>query len=135
MNNENEHERVGFNRPEPDPPTNSEHNAVWDLFFENFSPTMRVTFDIRNRDRAGAAKYGTRLRIHNQRNPKVDLYQELLDAIAYASQDYFEHPLPRPPHLYARIKRLVAEAEEVEAELFFAKQVAEAAAERPKVRS
>jgi len=38
----------------------------------------------------GKAKYGTYLRASNGRNPLVDLYQEILDAIMYAEQCYYE---------------------------------------------
>lgn len=42
--------------------------------------------DIRERAEMGKANYGTYLKTHNGREALVDLYQELLDAIAYATQ-------------------------------------------------
>lgn len=68
-----------FNAPEP-APTKNENPAVWDL----------VIADIVKRDETGAEKYGTRLQPHNGRDPLVDLYQELLDAVVYLRQALFE---------------------------------------------
>ena len=72
-------ERTGANAPEP-PPTPSKHPAVWDL----------VLRDIAERDKAGAAKYGTRLQPHNGRRPLVDAYQEALDLVVYLRQEIYE---------------------------------------------
>jgi hypothetical protein len=38
------------------------------------------------RDHAGRQKYGMPLQAHNGRDPLVDLYQELLDAVVYLRQ-------------------------------------------------
>lgn len=67
-------ERTGNNKPEPAPDTMSIEPAVWDLFFTEFIPNVRVMRDIKERDAAGKAKYGVRLRLRNGRNAKVDLY-------------------------------------------------------------
>lgn len=83
--------RQGRNKPEPNPEFSSAQ-ASWDFFFERFQPFMKgfpeMSRDIRDRDHHGEEKYGTRLRPFNGRNPEVDLYQELLDAIVYATQAY-----------------------------------------------
>ena len=65
--------------PEPDPVPN-DGPAVWDL----------VLADIQERDALGRQRYGTPLRPHNGRKPLRDLYQELLDAVAYTRQELFE---------------------------------------------
>lgn len=123
-------ERTGANTPEPMPPTDSREPAVWDLFFASFIVNADVERDIRERDKAGETKYGTRLRLRNGRNAKVDLYQELLDAVVYATQSYFEQPPPRDPHARSRIDRLIVEAELVRAELRFEESVRASAAGR-----
>ena len=67
------------NTPEPNP----EHNdlpAVWDLVVE----------DIKERDRIGTKKYGTRLQPFNGRNALHDAYQEALDLVVYLRQLIFE---------------------------------------------
>lgn len=65
---------------EQSPPIPNARPAVWDL----------VLADMRDRDAAGRAKYGTPLQPHNGRDPLVDLYQELLDAVVYARQEIQE---------------------------------------------
>ena len=72
-------DRTGANAPEP-PPRPSKHPAVWDL----------VLRDIEERDKAGAAKYGTRLQPHNGRRPLVDAYQDALDLVVYLRQEIYE---------------------------------------------
>ena len=47
--------------------------------------------DLFERSVVGTAKYGTPLRIRNGRNPEVDLYQELCDAIMYSAQCRLEY--------------------------------------------
>lgn len=42
--------------------------------------------DLFERSEMGTKKYGTPLRVHNGRDPLVDLYQELQDAIMYSAQ-------------------------------------------------
>lgn len=65
--------------PESDPVPN-DRPAVWDL----------VLADMRDRDALGRQRYGTPLQPHNGRKPLRDLYQELLDAVAYTRQELFE---------------------------------------------
>ena len=82
--------RTGANTPQPEPQT-SEHPACWDIFFETFEEVdADMARDIRERDKAGTAKYGTRLYPFNGRTALVDLYQELLDALVYAVQHMYE---------------------------------------------
>lgn len=73
MNKEN------INAKQP-PPSPSSDPAVWDL----------VEADMRERDRIGAQKYGTRLQPHNGRDALVDAYQEALDLVVYLRQAIFE---------------------------------------------
>jgi hypothetical protein len=61
-------------------PTSNTHPAVWDL----------VVADMKDRDKLGEQKYGVRLQPHNGRKSLVDLYQELLDAVAYIRQEIYE---------------------------------------------
>ena len=61
-------------------PTPSSHPAVWDLVLE----------DIKERDENGRLKYGIRLQPFNRRDPLIDLYQELLDAVVYLRQLLYE---------------------------------------------
>lgn len=78
------------NKPEPKPvPT--EERPTWELVIE----------DMRERDRAGRAKYGTPLQPNNGRNSLVDLYQELLDATVYVKNEIIKQQL-----LIARIERI-----------------------------
>jgi len=42
--------------------------------------------DLKDRAEMGFKKYGTYLRTNNGRDPQVDTYQELLDAIMYSMQ-------------------------------------------------
>jgi len=65
--------------PEPAPTTN-QHPPVWRL----------VLIDMADRDAFGCRKYGTPLQPFNGRDPLRDLYQELLDAVAYTRQLLFE---------------------------------------------
>jgi len=62
------------------PPEPSEHPNVWGL----------VMADMIERDRIGRSRYGTPLRPFNGRKALVDLYQELLDAVAYIRQEIYE---------------------------------------------
>jgi len=45
-----------------------------------------VVEDLKARSEMGERKYGTKLRAHNGRDALMDLYQEILDAAAYAKQ-------------------------------------------------
>lgn len=58
------------------PPKPNPLAAVWDL----------VLADMRERDKLGERRYRTRLQPFNGRDALVDLYQELLDAVAYTRQ-------------------------------------------------
>ena len=51
---------------------------------------MAVAADIEARKRVGVQRYGTTLRTFNGRDPSLDKYQELLDALLYARQDMLE---------------------------------------------
>jgi hypothetical protein len=67
------------NKPEPRPIKNT-YPAIWDLVIE----------DMKNRDRAGFEKYGTRLQPFNGRNALIDAYQEALDLTVYLRQKIYE---------------------------------------------
>lgn len=62
------------------PPIPSDGPAIWEL----------VRKDMESRDQTGRAKYGQPLQPHNGRDGLVDLYQELLDAVAYTRQLIYE---------------------------------------------
>lgn len=49
-----------------------------------------MKLDFRKRAELGKDRYGTYLMSHNGRNALLDLYQELLDAVMYATQHYIE---------------------------------------------
>lgn len=51
----------------------------------------KVIEDIRARVAVGVERYGTPLQANNGRDPRVDLYQELLDATMYVRQMLDEH--------------------------------------------
>jgi len=68
-----------MNKPEPAPIKNN-YPAVWDL----------VLADMKERDEIGKQKYDTRLQPFNGRDPLIDLYQELLDAVVYLRQAIYE---------------------------------------------
>ena len=81
----NEEDRASFNLPsikplpaeavQPDPqPTTGP--AIWPLVIQDFE----------KRNEVGTAKYGVPLRAGNGRDPLLDLYQELLDAVVYLRQ-------------------------------------------------
>lgn len=54
-------------------------------------PTVdEIVADIKARSNVGLKKYGTRLMTFNGRDPWVDLYQELLDAVQYHTQAVVE---------------------------------------------
>ena len=46
--------------------------------------------DLKDRAEMGFKKYGTYLRTNNGRDPQVDMYQELLDALMYSTQALLE---------------------------------------------
>jgi len=49
-----------------------------------------VVKDISEKVKAGEKKYGTKLMSHNGRDPLIDLYQELIDAVFYLRQEIEE---------------------------------------------
>lgn len=62
------------------PNRRAERPAVWDL----------VADDMVSRDALGFRRYGERLKPHNGRDGLRDLYEELLDAVAYIRQVIYE---------------------------------------------
>ena len=52
--------------------------------------SARIAQDVMYRKAVGVAKYGTPLQGFNGRNPVMDLYQELLDALNYMRQHMYE---------------------------------------------
>jgi len=68
---------VNDKQPTPIP---SASPAVWDLVLE----------DMKQRDLIGKEKYKVRLQPNNGRDALIDLYQELLDAVAYCRQEIYE---------------------------------------------
>lgn len=77
---------AGLSSPEPAPAAVTGRPAVWDLVIE----------DMRERDRSGEAKYGTRLYPGNGRDALVDAYQEALDLAVYLRQAIEDARAPRP---------------------------------------
>ena len=73
------------NDPEPTPMPNN-LPAVWDLVIE----------DIKERDKIGQEKYGTRLQPFNGRDSLRDAYQEALDLVVYLRQKIYEEEYARP---------------------------------------
>ena len=58
------------------PPKKNKEKAIWDL----------VIRDMKERDKVGQKRYGTRLQPFNGRNSPVDALQEFYDLIAYTRQ-------------------------------------------------
>jgi hypothetical protein len=54
------------------------------------SVTDAVIEDMRLRRETGVRKYGVELLTHNGRDPLLDVYQELLDAVVYTKQCLIE---------------------------------------------
>ena len=52
--------------------------------------TDQVVCDLYKRRKKGTTKYGKELLSHNGRDPLIDLYQELLDAVLYLRQHLME---------------------------------------------
>lgn len=65
-------------------PVENNNPAIWDLVLQ----------DMKDRDKFGLNKYGTRLQPFNGRNVLRDLYQELLDGAVYVRQLIFEQENP-----------------------------------------
>jgi hypothetical protein len=61
-------------------PVANDRPAVWPL----------VVADMQARDAVGRERYGVPLQPHNGRDALRDLYEELLDAVAYARQAIYE---------------------------------------------
>jgi hypothetical protein len=88
---------------EPDPVVNN-NPAIQDLVADDLANDAYYTGgqsthvvrqlidDVEARKELGVKKYGTVLQAFNGRNVKMDLYQELLDAIFYAKQGCIEFP-------------------------------------------
>lgn len=92
---------------QPAPIQNNAHPDVADMaiadariFFANWEvPLALFVKDMEERKNLGISRYGVALKPFNGRDPIVDLYQELLDAIVYCKQTLYEiehtenHPL------------------------------------------
>lgn len=78
-------------QPEPVRTDRSEEGAQKDAVegAKNFG-ALGVAEDLRARAEEGEKKYGTPLLTFNGRNPVVDLYQEILDALVYEAQARME---------------------------------------------
>lgn len=50
----------------------------------------RITTDLIARSEMGTVKYGTELRTQNGRSARLDMYQEVLDAMMYSQQGRME---------------------------------------------
>lgn len=72
-------EATSLNTEQPGPKRNI-LPAVWDL----------VITDMKERDKIGEARYGTRLQPFNGRDALVDAYQESLDQTVYLRQLIYE---------------------------------------------
>lgn len=86
---------MSLTNPEP-PPRPNQSRPIWDLVIE----------DMRERDRAGRAKYGTPLQAHNGRDALTDAYQESLDQSAYLRQE-IEERKGRPQVVMSDPERIV----------------------------
>ena len=64
---------------QPDPCKNN-NPAIWEI----------VISEMKARDQLGRERYGTPLQAFNGRDALRDLYEELLDATAYARQAIYE---------------------------------------------
>jgi hypothetical protein len=71
--------------PEPSPVKN-DLPYLWPKAIE------RIIQAAKQRDEFGEKKYGTRLQPFNGRDPLVDMFQEVLDALVYLEQEFFERP-------------------------------------------
>lgn len=78
------------------PPVLNEEPACWDLVIAALNTAKpdpvdeQLRADIAARDAFGLAKYGTRLKTNDGRNPLVDAYQEVLDLVVYLAKDSAE---------------------------------------------
>ena len=71
--------KESLNKKEPEP-KQSDTLYIWDL----------VIADMKERDKLGYEKYGTRLQAGNGRDALVDAYQEALDLAVYLRQAIYE---------------------------------------------
>lgn len=92
---------MSLNDHEPAPTPRPDLVPVWESVIEDIvkrnpitgSPRRLIDLvleDIRERDAVGRKRYGTPLTTHNGRDPVVDAYQELLDAVVYTRQAMLE---------------------------------------------
>jgi hypothetical protein len=80
--------------PEP-PPVKNDQPAVADMLARvmsqwGFREYALIAQDILKKKEFGVRKYGTPLQPFNGRRPLVDVYQELLDALQYEFQAWYE---------------------------------------------
>lgn len=82
-----------LNEHEP-PPVPNERQGCWEFFLRTHPLLKEQAPDfvsvIRERDRIGRQKYKTPLQPFNGRDPLVDTFQELLDALVYLTQAIME---------------------------------------------
>lgn len=107
---------MDLNKYEP-LPQKSEYPAVWDLIHEyinnkHINSDLTEYFglfieDTKKRDREGEKKYGTRLRPYNGRNSLIDAYQELMDAVVYMGQYWYEVEFPNKDTIFLRLIRVI----------------------------
>lgn len=77
------------------PPVLNDEPACWDLvlaklFDRPSAIDVQLVAHIGERDRFGIAKYGTRLRPNDGRDPLVDAFQEALDGSVYCAKWAYE---------------------------------------------
>ncbi|MDP2275265.1 MAG: hypothetical protein Q8K32_31255 [Archangium sp.] len=78
---------MDLNAPQP-APSRGEGDEVWPTIFANDALVLPdwLKVDMRARHEIGIAKYGTPLRVWNERDCVVDAYQEALDLAVYVQQ-------------------------------------------------
>lgn len=100
-----------------DQPSPKEGNGtpVWDLVIGDIdcycdkSIKGKVISDMKDRDKIGEARYGTRLLAFNGRNALIDAYQEFLDGVVYLRQELEESPDEKLLKIYKQhISNLIA---------------------------
>jgi hypothetical protein len=72
-------------QPAPVNEVRVDNPAVWPLILAEVTDRL-VVADMAERDAMGRARYGVPLAVWNGRDPVVDAYQEVLDAIVYLRQ-------------------------------------------------
>lgn len=95
-----EKEKSGAATPEPEPKKDNPNPPISDMVVQDLLATLRsdndafivskVADDVMARKEFGAKKYGDALRGFNDRNPLMDLYQELQDGAVYCRQAIYE---------------------------------------------